>query len=426
MTTTNTMLKRVSIDDVPSVRRVPIDAQTVAESAVVVETVRARGESAVRAQAERFDEVSAGEALVLDREAMERALGEIDPEARGVLERAADRVARFASAQRMSLGPARLGVPGGSAWHDVVPVQRAGCYAPGGRYPLVSSVLMTACTAKAAGVADITLATPKPSAMMLAAAAISGADRVLAVGGAHAIAALAYGIDGVLEPSDAIVGPGNRWVTAAKQLVSGMVAIDMLAGPSELLVLADETADAATVAADLLAQAEHDVDAGAMLASTSAEVLDAVDVHLAEQLSDLPTADTARAALERNSFGVLVEGEAGLIEVADRLAAEHLQVSCRDAESVARRIRHAGGVFVGEGSAEVFGDYGAGPNHTLPTGGTARSFAGLSVFTFLRVRTGLRIDDAPEADAMIRDTAALARMEQLEAHARAAERRLRG
>src|SRR5207253_886286 len=212
-------------------------------------------------------------------------------------------------------------------------------YAPGGRYPLPSSVLMTAVTARVAGVRDIWVASPKPQGLTLAAAAIAGADGVLAAGGAHAIAALAYGA-GPIAPRDIIVGPGNRYVTAAKQLVAGAVAIDMLAGPSELTVFADDGADPGTVAA------------------------------------------------------------------------------------VAPRLGHYGALFVGAGAAEVLGDYGAGPNHVLPTGGTARSTGGLSVYTFLRVRTWLRIDDRAAAVPLIEDAIWLGRAEGLEGHARAAERRL--
>jgi phosphoribosyl-ATP pyrophosphohydrolase/phosphoribosyl-AMP cyclohydrolase/histidinol dehydrogenase len=271
-----------------------------------------------------------------------------------------------------------------------------------------------------AGVERVWVASPKPAPVTLAAAAVAGADGLLAVGGAQAIAALAFGADPV-PACDVVVGPGNRWVTAAKQLVAGSVAIDMLAGPSELVVLADRSADPAVVAADLLAQAEHDPDALPVLVTLDAALAGAVDAELERQLATLPTAATARAAVA-HGVAVVAGDLAAACAVCDRLAPEHLQVMLADPGPAVARLRHYGALFIGSGSAEVLGDYGAGPNHVLPTGGTARHTGGLSVFTFLRVRTWLRMD-APAALAA--DAAALARLEGLEAHARAAERRAR-
>jgi phosphoribosyl-ATP pyrophosphohydrolase/phosphoribosyl-AMP cyclohydrolase/histidinol dehydrogenase len=272
-----------------------------------------------------------------------------------------------------------------------------------------------------AGVPSVWVASPRPTDVTLAAAAVAGADALLRVGGAQAIAALAYGA-GPVPRSDTIVGPGNRWVTAAKQLVSGQVAIDMLAGPSELVVLADDGADPEVVAADLLAQAEHDVDALPILVTPSAALAAAVDVALAAQLADLPTAATARAAVAEGFCVLVADLEQGA-SVCDRIGPEHLELLVRDPQALAPRLRHYGGLFVGAGAAEVLGDYGAGPNHVLPTGGTARYTGGLSVLTFLRVRTWLRVDDPAAARELVEDAVALARLEGLEGHARAAERR---
>ncbi len=222
-----------------------------------------------------------------------------------------------------------------------------------------------------------------------------------------------------------MVGPGNRWVTAAKKVVAGDVGIDMLAGPSELVILADTTADPGVVAADLLAQAEHDPEALPVLVTTDPALADAVDTELARQLAELPTRDIAGAALG-NGFAVIADSLAEALAVCDRIAPEHLQILTHDAEEVARRAKHYGGLFIGAGSAEVFGDYGIGPNHTLPTGGVARFKGGLSVFDFLRIRTWLRMKDGPDAAAAAQDAAALARLEGLEAHARAAECRRGG
>ncbi|HSL19705.1 MAG TPA: histidinol dehydrogenase [Methylomirabilota bacterium] len=416
-------LRRLSPDEVEHSRREAVDRDTLDRAAVIVERVRTGGEAALREIAEELGDLAPGAPLVLGRDALETARDGLAPEVIALLERTADRIAAFADAQRHSLVDLKAPVPGGIAGHAVAPVERAGCYAPGGRYPLPSSVLMTAVTARAAGVAEVWVASPRPTAVTLAAAAVAGADAVLAVGGAHAVAALAYGA-GPVPACDVVVGPGNRWVTAAKKLVAGAVGIDMLAGPSELVVLADGEADPATVAADLLAQAEHDPDALPVLVTTSAALADAVDAELERQIADLPTAATARAALG-HGFAVVVPDLDRAVAVCDRLAPEHLQVHTVDADTVSGRLAHWGGLFVGAAAAEVFGDYGAGPNHTLPTGGVARYKGGLSVLDFLRLRTWLRMEAGDDADAMARDAAALARLEGLEAHARAAELRVR-
>jgi histidinol dehydrogenase/phosphoribosyl-ATP pyrophosphohydrolase len=416
------LLPLVEPSELPTARRSATDPATLAAASAIVEDVRLRGEPAVRFHAERLGDIAPGAPLFIERAELARALDTIDSADRAVLERAAARIRAFADAQRDSLRELTLVVPGGQAGHWIAPVERAGCYAPGGRFPLPSSVLMTAVTARAAGVREVFVASPRPTPITLAAAALAEADALLAVGGAQAIAALAYGC-GPLQPCDAVVGPGNRWVTAAKQLVAGHVAIDMLAGPSELLVIADDTADPRTVAADLLAQAEHDTDAAAVLVSTSRDLIDAIERELAAQLDSLPTAATARAALA-NGYAILARDLDEAIALADRYAPEHLEVITRDAEAIARRCRHYGAIFIGPGAAEVVGDYGVGPNHTLPTGGTARSGGGLSVLHFLRTRTWLRIDNRAQAQDLYRDTTHLARLEGLEGHARSAERRL--
>lgn len=235
-------------------------------------------------------------------------------------------------------------------------------------------------------------------------------------------AALAFGVGG-LSPCDAVVGPGNRFVTAAKQLVVGRVAIDMLAGPSELLILADASADPALCAADLLAQAEHDPDAVPILLSLDSGLCDAVDLALGEQLCELREPQVARQALE-NGFAVVATDLEQALALCERIAPEHLELHLADAAAVAPRLRAYGALFVGEWAAEVLGDYGAGPNHVLPTGGTARFSPGLSVLTFLTPRAWLRIDDPEPARQLLADAAHLARLEGLDAHERAARRRL--
>ena len=408
-------LRRRSPADVRPLQRDPVDPETLTAAAQIVADVRDEGEHAVRRWAEKLGDIPADAPLILEPSALEEAFEGLPAHERAVLERTADRIRTFALAQRHALSDVEVPVPGGVAGHQVAPVECAGCYAPGGRFPLPSSVLMTAVTARAAGVGAVWVASPRPTPVTLAAAHVAGADGLLAVGGAQAIAAFAYGMAPV-PACDVVCGPGNRWVTAAKQLVSGRVAIDLLAGPSELLVLADAQADPEVIAADLLAQAEHDVHAVPWLVTPSSELASAVDRSLAEQLAALPepSQSVATASLA-NGAAVVVRDLAEGCAVADRIAPEHLEVMGPEAEARASELRHWGGLFVGAGAAEVLGDYGVGPNHTLPTGGTARSTGGLSVLTFLRVRTWMRM--ASSDPDMVADAVALARLEGLEAHA---------
>jgi len=399
---------------------VPPDALRVASG--IVDDVRHRGEPALREHAARLDGLEPGAPLIVGRDQLAEALDAFDPMGRTRLLRIARRIRAFARAQREALRDVEVAVPGGWAGHWIAPVERAGCYAPGGRYPLPSSVLMTAVTAREAGVEEVWIASPKPSTVTLAAAAIAGADGVLAAGGAQAIAALAFGVGGAPR-CDVIAGPGNKYVTAAKQLVSGVVGIDVPAGPSELVVLADETAEPGVVAADLLAQAEHDPEAVPVLVTTSRDLVDRVASAIDGQLEGLPTGSVAKHALG-NGGAVVTASLDEAIALCDRLAPEHLEVLTVDAAGVARRLRHFGAIFIGSRAGEVLGDYGAGPNHVLPTGGAARWTGGQSVLTFLRARTWLRLDDIAAARELVADAAWLGRLEGLEAHARAAELRI--
>jgi phosphoribosyl-ATP pyrophosphohydrolase/phosphoribosyl-AMP cyclohydrolase/histidinol dehydrogenase len=402
-------------------RHIALPPEALAAAAQIVEAVRREGEPAVRRYAEQFGELAANESIVVEHPALEQALRSLDRTDRDRLERVAGRIRTFAEAQRDALSEFTIAVPGGKAGHRVAPVDRAGCYAPGGRYPLPSSVLMTAVTARTAGVRDVWVASPKPTPLVLAAAAVADVTGVLRIGGAHAIAALAYGA-GPVPPCDVVVGPGNHYVTAAKRLVAGDVGIDLLAGPSELVVFADAGADPALVAADLLAQAEHDPTALPVLVSASSSLSAHVEIEIRQQLTDLPTADVARAALA-NGGVINVETIDDGIAVCDALAPEHLQLHLADPVTVATRVAHYGALFIGAGAGEVLADYGIGPNHVLPTGGTARWTGGLSVLTFLRVRTWVRITDSLAAREVAEDAAWFGRAEGLEAHARAAEQR---
>ncbi|KAA0157712.1 hypothetical protein FNF29_00286 [Cafeteria roenbergensis] len=420
-------MQRKSPTEVRAMDFEPVDAKTREQSAAIVEGVKAGGEAALLDFATKFGDLKPGQKALLDKADLEAAWARVGTEVQELLTRVAGRIREFAAAQRAALTDVDVPVPGGRAGHTVAAVEVAGCYAPGGRYPLPSSVMMTAVTARAAGVARVFVASPRPTDVTLAAAFASDADGLLAIGGAQAIAAMAFGIGGV-PPCDVIVGPGNRWVTAAKAIVAGRCGIDMLAGPSECLVLADETADPAIVAADLLAQAEHDADALPILVTTSAELADAVDDAVAAQLATLQTRDVAAVAIAKG-LSVVCPDMDSAVAVTNGLAPEHLEVQTADSVALASRLTAFGGIFIGPNTAEVFGDYGAGPNHVLPTGGTGKYTGGLSVFTFLRIRTWLRSDtpaagaDREAFEGLVRDTAALARLEGLRGHERAALRR---
>jgi phosphoribosyl-ATP pyrophosphohydrolase/phosphoribosyl-AMP cyclohydrolase/histidinol dehydrogenase len=248
---------------------------------------------------------------------------------------------------------------------------------------------------------------------------------LIAIGGAQAIGAMTFGVPQIGLPACAvIVGPGNRFVTAAKHLATRHTRIDMLAGPSEVLVIADRTADPELVAADLLAQAEHDPDASAILITTDPTLPDRVRSACASQLGSLPTRETATASLRGHGRAVVVGSMREAIELSDALAPEHLEIMTADSAAVASQLRHYGALFIGAAAAEVLGDYGAGPNHVLPTGGLARSVGGLSVFDFLKISTHLSAMGGSASKELCNDAAAMARLEGLEAHARAAERRM--
>lgn len=416
------VLRQVDAKQLPALLRDPVDAETLAKAAEIVANVRNRGEEALRLYARQFNELAPGGRLVLGTDEMLAAYESIPQKHQDLLKRVADRIETFALAQHDCLSELTMPLPGGQAGHYVAPVERAGCYAPGGGFPLPSSMLMTVVTARAAGVKHVVAASPNAATITVAAAYVAGADLLLSAGGAHAIAAMAYGTMEEIR-SDVIVGPGSRWVTAAKQLVSGRVGIDMLAGPSELVVLADDTADPRVVASDLIAQAEHGYDSLPVLVTTDEKLIERTNNELAKQLEGLPTRETAEASLSKG-YAVLAESMEEARHVSDEIAPEHLELICENASELARKLKHYGGLFIGSGSAEVLGDYGAGPNHTLPTGGTARFTGGLSVYHFLRTRTWMRMEDLEKGKGLVEDARELARLENLEGHARSAERRL--
>jgi histidinol dehydrogenase len=363
----------------------------------IIADVRARGFEALSELAAKFDGVQQDHPRV-PVQAMSEALEELDPAVRAGLEESIARARAFATAHR----PADVDVdiaPGATVTHKWVPVARVGLYVPGGLAVYPSSVVMNVVPAQAAGVGSIALASPPqkdfgglPHPTILAAAALLGIDEVYAIGGAQAIAAFAYGVPapadsraGGIDPVDVITGPGNVFVATAKRLVKGVVGIDAEAGPTEIAVLADDTADPRLVAADLISQAEHDPNAGSVLVTASEDLAAAVRAELGSQIALTKHRERVETALAGQQSGVvLVEGLEQGIAVCDAYAAEHLEIHTEDAAAVAARIRNAGAIFVGNYSPVSLGDYCAGSNHVLPTSGTAAFASGLNVTTFLR------------------------------------------
>jgi histidinol dehydrogenase len=407
------------------------DEAPVREAAArVVADVRARGDAALLEYTERWDgwtPASAG-ALALGPPDFAAAYRALPAAGRAALRLAADRVRAFHQRERDAEVPAFTDRLGARLAQVVRPLARVGLYVPGGtaRYP--SSVLMTAIPAKVAGVKDVVVTTPAMKGSgdvdlwTLAACHVSQVSALLKVGGAQAVAALAYGT-ATVPMVDKICGPGNAYVAAAKRLVFGQVDIDMIAGPSEILVLADGKADAAEVASDLLAQAEHDVRAVAVLVTPSARLAAAVEGEVARQLADLPRRDIAGRSIEERGALVVTRGLAEAVRLADEWAPEHLALHVEDARRLVPRLSRAGAIFVGASTPEAVGDYLAGPSHVLPTAGTARFASPLSVATFRRRMSVLEL--TPGAlEAVAPAVQALAGAEGLEGHWRAVKIRV--
>jgi len=403
--------------------RLPVPPPEVAQ---ILDDIRSVGDDAVRRWARRLDG-HPGDDFEVSRKSLQAALDGLDRETRALLEDAARRIRTVAACQRELFTDLSLELDGVVLGHRVMPVTRVACYAPGGRYPLPSSVLMGVIPAREAGVKEIVVLSPRIHPVTLAAAAIAGADRVFNLGGVQGVAAAAWGLAG-LPRVDLIVGPGNRFVTAAKQALYGQVGIEFPAGPSELLILADRTADPVLLAADLLAQAEHDPDALPVLASPHGNLLERVQQELVVQLETLPAASPSRVSVS-NGMLVRVSDWTEAVELADRMAPEHLELAGPEAEALADLLTNYGSLFIGSLSAEVFGDYGSGTNHILPTSGAARFTGGVWVGTFLRILTRQRVrtDGLP---ALVHLAEGLAQAESLPAHASSArlrtERRANG
>ncbi|UJR82491.1 histidinol dehydrogenase [Sandaracinus amylolyticus] len=384
------------------------------EVRAILRAVRERGDAAIHEYTERFDKRTL-DRIVLDRDAIVAGARALDPAIRARLEEAAARIRKYHEHQREP--GFRYEEGGVSLGLRVRPVKAAGVYAPGGKARYPSSVLMAAIPAAVAGVPRIVLATPRPTPEILAAAEIAGVTEVVDCGGAQAIGALAYGTESVGRV-DKIVGPGNIYVACAKRLVFGVVDIDSIAGPSEILVVADDQADPKVVAADLLSQAEHDEDAYALLVTLSEAQARAISQEVERQLALLPRREVAEVSIREHGWAFVAGDLAEAARVADSLAAEHLSLQVRAPEALLESIGAAGAAFLGDHTPEAAGDYAAGPSHVLPTGGAARFASPLGVWDFV-VRTSLIAYSREAIRAQADLLEELARLEGLEAHARA-------
>lgn len=390
----------------------------------IIARVRQDGDAALRKFSRQFDKLEPQQFEVTAAE-IDQALANMDPQTRRDSEFAISQVRRFAQAQFATIQPLEVEtLPGVHLGHRIIPVQTVGCYVPGGRYPILSAPVMSIVPATVAGCEQIIACLP-PGAhpTMIAVCHLAGAHRIFKVGGAQAIAAMAWGTESI-PAVDKIVGPGNAWVNEAKRQAFGKVGIDALAGPSEIFTVADETADPRMLAADLLAQAEHDVHTRVGLATTSSDIAQRALAEIERQLGNLPTAATAGEAWRRQGEIVVCNTEQQLIAFADYMATEHLQVHTRDPHATAAKIRNYGSLFIGQNASVVFSDKCCGTNHTLPTMAAARYTGGLWVGAYVKVCTHQWIDDsgiAAIAEPAIRQS----RTEGMQGHRRAAEIRLR-
>jgi histidinol dehydrogenase len=393
----------------------------------IISAIRSRGDDALLEFTNRFDrmQVVSVEALEISKFKLLEALDTIPSKQRDALERAASRVRAYAERQKMESWSYKE-ADGTLLGQQVTALERAGLYVPGGKAAYPSSVIMNAIPAKVAGVSELIMVVPTPEGvvndLVLAAAEIAGVDRVFAIGGAQAVAALAYGTQ-TIPRVDKIVGPGNIYVATAKAMVFGQVGIDMIAGPSEILVVCDGQTDPDWIAMDLFSQAEHDEDAQAILVSPDAEFLDWVANSISKLLPKMEREDIIRTSIVNRGALIQVRDLDEAVEVANYFAPEHLELSVEDPQTLAESIRHAGAIFMGRYTAEALGDYCAGPNHVLPTSRTARFSSPLGVYDFQK-RSSLIQCSARGAADLGRTASTLARGEGLTAHARSAEYRI--
>jgi len=394
----------------------------------IIGDVRKRGDAAIVDYTNKFDRLNVGSIsdLEIAPAQLQASLNKISAQQREALEKAAERVRAYAEHQKLESW-SYTEADGTLLGQQVTPMDRAGLYVPGGKAAYPSSVIMNAIPAKVAGVPELIMVVPTPDGevndLVLAAAAIVGVDRVFAIGGAQAVAALAYGTE-TIPQVDKIVGPGNIYVATAKRLVFGATGIDMIAGPSEICVVCDGKTDADWIAMDLFSQAEHDEDAQSILVCPDAAYIEQVKVSIDKLIKDMPRAEIIKKSLSERAVLIETADLQEAIDVANYIAPEHLELSIDDAQEWAKKIRHAGAIFMGRYTAEALGDYCAGPNHVLPTSRTARFSSPLGVYDFQK-RSSLIDCSAAGASELGKTASILARGEGLIAHARSAEYRIK-
>ena len=401
-------------------------------AAQILADVKARGDAAVLEYTNRFDKLEARtvDSLEIGKDAMRAALNSLEPQRRAALQTAADRVRDYHERQKKETGSdgfTYTEADGTVLGQKVTPLDRVGIYVPGGKAAYPSSVLMNAIPAKVAGVQEVIMVVPTPNGvkndLVLAAAAIAGVDRVFTIGGAQAVGALAYGT-ATIPQVDKIVGPGNAYVAAAKRRVFGIVGIDMIAGPSEILVICDGSTHPDWVAMDLFSQAEHDELAQSILLCPDAEYIAKVEASINKQLGAMPRKEVIRTSLTNRGALVKVRDMDEACEIANLIAAEHLEISAENPQQWADKVRHAGAMFLGRFSSESLGDYCAGPNHVLPTSRTARFSSPLGVYDFQKRSSIIHVSEAG-AQTLGKVAAELAYGEGLQAHAGSAEFRFK-
>ena len=397
-----------------------IEFESISSVNDIINAVRKDGDNAVRKYAKKFGDGDLS-AFKLTEDEIKEAIKQVDEKTIETIKFAVKNVNEFAKAQLSSLKELEAEVNGNILGHKIIPIESVGCYIPGGNYPLPSSAIMTVVPAKVAGVKRVVAMSPKIQPVTVAAAYYAGADEIYRIGGVQAIAAMAYGTESI-QKVNKIVGPGNKFVTSAKKQVYGECGIDFLAGPSEVLIIADETAKPEFVAADILAQCEHDKDARAFLICFSKEFAQKVDEKAKEYLKNLQTREIAEQSYNK-SFAVVVRYLDEAVALSNKKAPEHLELCLENAENLINKFNNYGSLFIGNYSAEVFGDYVSGTNHTLPTNQVAKYSGGLSVFDYIKIQTYQIIREKSIKETAI-NASYLAEKEGLFAHKLAADVRL--
>lgn len=397
-----------------------IEFENISSVSEIINDVRKNGDAAVREYSQKFNDGIINEFRLTDKE-IKSAIEQVDEATLKTIKFAINNVKEFAQAQINSIKELEVNINGNTLGHKIIPVESVGCYIPGGNYPLPSTAVMTIVPAKVAGVKRVIAVSPKIKPVTIAAAHLSGADEIYRIGGVQAVGAMAYGCESIKQVNK-IVGPGNKFVTSAKKQVFGECGIDFLAGPSEVLIIADDNANPDFVAADMLAQCEHDKDARAFLICFSKEFANKVDKKALEYLDNLPTKDIANVSYSK-SITIIADKMEDAIQLANDKAPEHLEICFNNAENYINKFINYGSLFVGNYSAEVFGDYVSGTNHTLPTNQVSKYSGGLSVFDYVKIQT-YQIINPNSVKETAKNASNLAKEEGLFAHKLASDVRL--